>query len=79
MSVIQNRHNKSRYLLLTGPTVLPFHRSKRFHRSTIQPDRYLLLTGPTDSHVERSSTIASRCDQKQYASSRTGLVNVVIN
>ena len=66
--------------LMTGnPEVTPFQRSERVHRSNIPPDRYLLLTGPTDSHVERSSTIASRCDQKQYASSRTALVNVVIN
>ena len=45
------------FLPSRGHTVPPFHRSERFHRSTIPPDRYLLLTGPTDFHVEQSSTI----------------------
>ncbi len=65
------------FLPSRGHTVPPFHRSEWFHRSTTPPDRYLLLTGPTDFHVERSSTITS--NQKHYASSRTMLVNVVIN
>ena len=55
---------------------LPSRGSHRSHHSTGQ---YLLLTGPTDFHVEQSSTITSRCNQKHYTSSRTLLVNVLNN
>ena len=70
------------FLPSRGHTVPPFHRSKRFHRSTIPPDRYtcyLQVPRISDFHVEQSSTITSRCNQKHYTSSRTLLVNVLNN